>query len=383
MTQPPDWATDTPSHPPVHTEPPRNYQWDQMSQDELQAMRKRLIDSILQIIVQAVTGLFFPGGGIFGAFNQLEDWADGLFGPDSPIDANNLFNFIPQALFGLIPFSHVGDTNPNLFLHPGFEAAVSVQGTDFLWSSGVGRTAAGSGYIVANGVEHEFLSNPVAVAAGQKLDLWIYSRWAGLVYSDAGEVLPLPVTLPATLSDTPSGGGPSLLPLRLPFTLGDTSSSSGLPVIKVQVLRMLNNAVVGTTDLQVVRSPAADQATWLQLGDDVYTVPSGCDVIRLRFVVTADATAGTVWIDDGDIRKTGLMQMPWIEGLTGSLGFWVRAFRGSSTLSFRRSQDSPTFSQSGAAGSVRGVAEHSVLEHPGDRRAREYRRDRCNPRGIN
>ncbi len=52
-------------------------QWDVLSDDQLQQMRKQLLESVLSSVVQAVRGLFVPGP--FGAaLDQLSDWANNL-----------------------------------------------------------------------------------------------------------------------------------------------------------------------------------------------------------------------------------------------------------------------------------------------------------------
>jgi hypothetical protein len=73
MSEPPDYVARP--YQPVHGSLPSTYQWQAMSQDQLEALRKRLIESIIQVVVQAVTGLFIPGGGMGGASSQLTSWA--------------------------------------------------------------------------------------------------------------------------------------------------------------------------------------------------------------------------------------------------------------------------------------------------------------------
>lgn len=76
-------------YPPVHNEPPKSTQWQAMTQDQLDGLRKRLIDSIIQIIVQLLTGGFIPGGGVGGASNQLTSWATDIF--DKFLNIGGLF----------------------------------------------------------------------------------------------------------------------------------------------------------------------------------------------------------------------------------------------------------------------------------------------------
>jgi hypothetical protein len=81
----------------VHTEPPRNYQWEQLSQDQLSAMRTKLVESVIQNIVQAIRGLFVPTGQPTAASDQLSDWStdisDNLFGTIDDI-VNSLFGWL-------------------------------------------------------------------------------------------------------------------------------------------------------------------------------------------------------------------------------------------------------------------------------------------------
>lgn len=63
----------------VHKEPPST-PFEGMSQDQIRGLRERLITSIIQIVVQAITGIFTPGGGLGGAVGQLSSWASSVFG---------------------------------------------------------------------------------------------------------------------------------------------------------------------------------------------------------------------------------------------------------------------------------------------------------------
>jgi hypothetical protein len=65
--------------PAVHQTPTPSYQWQNMSQNQLNSLRSNLIESILQIVVQLVTGGLLPGG----AGTQLTSWATNipLIGP--------------------------------------------------------------------------------------------------------------------------------------------------------------------------------------------------------------------------------------------------------------------------------------------------------------
>jgi hypothetical protein len=76
MTNPND-PNLSPFVPQVHDEQ-RSNQTVGLSQDSQRGMRGKFIESILQLVVQAITGIFLPGP-LGSAFSQLTSWADGLF----------------------------------------------------------------------------------------------------------------------------------------------------------------------------------------------------------------------------------------------------------------------------------------------------------------
>lgn len=82
----PAWVTNVPSNPAVHNAPAPAYQWQNMSQAQLDQLRSNLIQSILQVVVQAVTGFLLPGN----AITQLESWAQAIPG------VSNLLAIIKQ-----------------------------------------------------------------------------------------------------------------------------------------------------------------------------------------------------------------------------------------------------------------------------------------------
>lgn len=75
--QPPDY-TISPFVPEVHKErPPQNDPLTGLSQDATNTMRGKLIESILQLVVQALTGGFIPGP-LGSAFTQIASWGSGI-----------------------------------------------------------------------------------------------------------------------------------------------------------------------------------------------------------------------------------------------------------------------------------------------------------------
>ncbi len=89
-----------------------------MSQDQLNSLRENLIESIIQVIVSALTGGLLPGN----AVAQLESWVAGIFQP--------LINLIGPALgagtgLNLPDFANLFSGIPDV-------AAVTTVNTDIL-----------------------------------------------------------------------------------------------------------------------------------------------------------------------------------------------------------------------------------------------------------
>lgn len=121
--EPPDYAT-SPFGSQVHNPRPRR-PLPAMDEDTVRGLREKLISSILQIVVQALTGAFIPGGGLGGIIGQLQSWTSGI-----PIigdfvqaitgslgnltDLSNFFNFANPVnlLSGLINGVVGGSGNP-------------------------------------------------------------------------------------------------------------------------------------------------------------------------------------------------------------------------------------------------------------------------------
>ncbi len=74
----PNWLNPVPAGDVGHGQLPGDpQQWGVLSEDQLQQMRKQLLESVVASVVQAVRGLFVPGP--FGsAIEQLEQWASGV-----------------------------------------------------------------------------------------------------------------------------------------------------------------------------------------------------------------------------------------------------------------------------------------------------------------
>ena len=337
MTSPPDWAITTPGVP-VHTEPATSGGWESLSQDQLRGLRENLMRSLLGAVLQAVQGLFIPGTltdvigqlsdwasnipflgplveaitGVFGgglsaitdffggflsgesgslltqvveAFTGLggglldiESWSGGLLNIFSSLFAGNLFGQVPGGSLGLLPASHVAGVSPNLVTDGTFDTAASL-GSDPVWTwddalDHTGTTGSGSAKVTANGLVKNLHSNLIGVGEDQELSGSGWVTWADL---------------------TRVGG-------TNPIGLGLTcySDSLGKNQISTPTFKMDTSGLPGSG--------------WRQLAG-TYTVPAGVTSVRIRATVTADATGGTINVDDISLTKTN----PISQGLIGGL----------------------------------------------------------------
>jgi hypothetical protein len=210
---------------------------------------------------------------------------------DSPINVANLFGMIPDSLIGLIPYSHVGDAQPNLLTAPTFDDPENIEGAGiWMHDPTVGRTELGSVKVIANGTDLRLVSNTIPVTPAQQMSFSTFVCWTGLAFT-------------------------------------------GTP-LKLQLVRYLNHAVIGIDDIAAPSSPGASQTSFVALSGS-YTVPPvdeddptpACDEIRVQFFVSHTATAGTIWFDDAEAKKTGLLQIPWVQGLPKEIADGIQRFQ--------------------------------------------------------
>ena len=103
MTEIPDYISQVPANPAIHQAPALGRQWESLSQDQLNSMSDRLIESVMQVVTQALTGVFVPGGGAGGAVEQTNDWATDIAN-DISTTTNNVvegFQNMWNTWFGL------------------------------------------------------------------------------------------------------------------------------------------------------------------------------------------------------------------------------------------------------------------------------------------
>jgi hypothetical protein len=298
VSEPPDYVVNTPSTPAIHNEPPRSFQWTNLDEQQLSIMRQRLISAILQIVVQAVTGGFVPGGGIGGAFSQVQAWAANILGPDfinsllngdQPINVQTLFGAIPPNLLSLIPINIIGTPQTQTMVAGTFPDAQSVSGAGlWQWDSSNTRSVDGTGSmkVTADGTMKAARGAPIPVNEGQKISPSIFAKWVG--YAGSGSTVQLQV-------------------IRFSGTIQ-------APV------------EIGTASVAAI-TPTAGSGGWTEV-TGTYSIPAGVTHVRTRIVVTSGATVGTLYFDDGTYELssnfvenlTSWFQLPVIGDLFGDPG---------------------------------------------------------------
>ena len=203
----------------------------------------------------------------------------------SPFNAANLFGQLPTGVVGLLPVSHIGVSNPNLITAGGFDTPASVASTGWVWDGTDGQSSPlGCASTTANSSPLTLVApNTIAVTAGQTLSVGAFTKYAGLV------------------------------------------ATAGQNAIRVNVAAYLGSSVVSTTQVVGIASPSGTSPGWIQLIGS-YTVPAGVDNILVQLQVTGAASAGTVKYDNASASKTGLMSGTWMTGISGTVASDMQSF---------------------------------------------------------
>lgn len=199
-----------------------------------------------------------------------------FMGPNSPINANNIFNLIPAQLLGFIPASSVGDAQVNLITNPDFEGDEPIESSVFTLDLDESFSAVGgSARVTADGTGAKDLLSPdlIRVSTGQKVAISAMVKWEGM-----------------------TGTG---TPIRVGIT-GYTAQGSA--IIQPD---LATHAVQTATD-------------WIQLGGEFTINNTSVVSIRLRLTVGTSATAGTIWWDHVDLHKTNKIQTNLIADADGN-----------------------------------------------------------------
>ncbi|WP_078278529.1 serine hydrolase [Mycobacteroides franklinii] len=247
-------------------------------------------ESLIKELIQKLLGLDVdPEQALEDLWNLLTGWAEHLpiIGDILSIIEDflngNLFGrdgFILSNLIPALSFSWITDEQPNLLVAGNFQDGASIADNPYWsWQSGVSHSADSSGSVkvTANGVSKALRSNEILVNPAQTMSLEMWAKWSG--YS----------------------GSNSPIKLQIVEFSGRGSEAEQVGLKDVATLNPL--------------TPTGD---WRQMTGN-YTVPDGVHAVRVRILVTKDATAGTLNFDDGVGKKTNKIQMGWIDGLSNTV----------------------------------------------------------------
>lgn len=182
---------------------------------------------------------------------------------------------IDPSRLPLIPFSHIGESFPNLLENGGFDGAESLDGQGiWTWDGAEGHTKPGSARATGDGTRKVLLSNSVAATPGQKFDFSGWVKWSVV--------------------------------------------SGGMGSFRVSAVAYSGNAGVETETVANIDSPVATK-TWTEM-TGTYEVPTGADNVRVQVEIGASVTAGTIWWDDMKVSKYGTVPQRFVNGLIDALG---------------------------------------------------------------
>lgn len=184
------------------------------------------------------------------------------------------------------PATAVNVKDTNLLLVQNFNDAstVAVHGK-WSWNAEEGNITPGSAQYECVGILDDLVSNEVPVVAGERVQVTVYVKWEGLVYT---------------------GSNPFMLGVEKYRQSKDAATSATIYVD------------VGGTDLIGVTSPGTSGG-WKKL-TGTYTVPSsGVDQVRARLRVKNTATSGYIYWDEIELKKLDLIPDAAVPGVGASV----------------------------------------------------------------
>ena len=244
-------------------------------------------------IVSRLTG-YTEADGIALDFTTLGNWANGLLTKTGDVPAANLKGFLNPALLSSIPIANINIDSPNLLSQGDFGNASTIDAANgWEWDSAVTHSGSGGSVkVTANGTLRELFSNQVIkVTAGDRINLAAYIKTSGF-----------------------SGSSTSIQVSLVPFVGTARYTVSGSPVTIT-----FNSRGAATDWAQATGSASANPVT------APWTVPATVTSVRVRLAITSAATSGTVWFDDIDVHKTGLLGQNLVEYL---LNAWENMWTG-------------------------------------------------------
>lgn len=193
-----------------------------------------------------------------------------------PVNAINLFGSLLPGLFSNVPIGALNNEQPNLLTAGSFPTESSIADNPiWSWDSTVTHSSDGSGSakVTADGSRKALRSN--VVQAGRPVELSVWVKWSSLTFTGA--------------------------PLQLHVVEFDSGGAQVGDPVSIDTL-----------------TPGGSSGGWSELSG-TYTPNDGVSSYCTRLVVTADATAGTVWFDDGSNKQTGNIQQEWVQDLVADL----------------------------------------------------------------
>ncbi|MEU9805018.1 hypothetical protein [Mycobacterium sp. NPDC050853] len=295
MTDPnpaPYWPSFTTPAPGIHSGNPGNSP-SGLTPAQIEALRKELIQMVLQVVYQAVAGFFPAGANAFGllsswatstgtnistALNQLNSLITGLGGTAIGDVVSAIENAAQNAFKGITSISMIGNVAQELVPAGNFPNAASVSGGPFTWDGT--QAGAVSGFSVkttANGTLQVELSDLFQVAPNQVITMSMFPAWSGLTF------------------------GAGTTPIRLAVT---PYADKTTPLTRV--------------DIASLTPAGANQSPWPGTSlSGSWTVPStGVTWAAVTMVLTQDATAGIVRCSNVSAHATNLLPLSLAQGLT-------------------------------------------------------------------
>lgn len=219
----------------------------------------------------------------------LGQWANQLLHLDSSLPAGNLIGEIPQAMLSMIPVANINISSANLLGQGSFATASTVDAANgWEWDSTTNDPSgqsSGSAKLTTDGTaRYLYARQAIKVAAGDKITLSARIKTAN--YTGTGTSI--------TLSVIPYAG-----------------------------------TTVQTE--KVFASRGASNGSWATMtgsASDVnpYIVPAGVTSLIVKIGVTsASGTGSTLWVDNVDLRKEGLLGQNLVEYL---LNAWENMWQG-------------------------------------------------------
>ena len=191
-------------------------------------------------------------------------------------DFKTLFGDIPASIMGVLPIPNISLVNPELMAQGGFDTSTTLApGSGWTWDTDTHAGSSGSAKVAGAATTRALFSNQsIEVAQGDKLLVSCWVKSTGTV--GAGGIV--------------------------------------LSIVE------FNGTTQGATRTIASR---ASSASWVQIGDtttSTYTVGANVTSIRVRLGITSAAASGSyVWFDDISVKKTGLLNGSWMEGLLGTV----------------------------------------------------------------